>query len=261
MWWWYRIWKFFWCFYSKVLNFYFLDRYINILDYDKPYSSFYYKLQTQIPTLDEFYVNNLNFEQAIIKTNDGMILEHSIDNITYIFEDSYIFSQERKNLDGFIGFRLNLKNIGYYYERKYENLADFISKMGGIYSAIHLIFYYLNLHVNKYISIRDMRNRLDKKIKKRNNINANSNRKKIIDDIIKYDNSVDDLPSKNDKSDKIKFIKKDEEVKKEKENLITENVSQIFNNDTTINENDYTDQFINSKIGDIQKKTRKLKIK
>ena len=125
---------------AKVLNFYFLDRYINILDYDKPYSSFYYKLQTQIPTLDEFYVNNLNFEQAIIKTNDGMILEHSIDNITYIFEDSYIFSQERKNLDGFIGFRLNLKNIGYYYERKYENLADFISKMGGIYSAIHLIF-------------------------------------------------------------------------------------------------------------------------
>ena len=65
-----------------------------------------------------------------------------------------------------------------------------------------------------------MRNLLDKKIKKRNNINANSNRKKIIDDIIKYDNSVDDLPSKNDKSDKIKFIKKDEEVKKEKENLI-----------------------------------------
>ena len=239
---------------GKLLNFHFLDNYINILNYKKPYSSFYNTILTQIPTFNEFFVNNLNFERTIVKTSDGMIFENINDNISYTFEDSHLFSQERKNLDGFIGFRLNLKNIGYYYERKYENLADFISKIGGIYSAIHLLFYYLNLHVNNYISIRDMKKTLDNKINKLNKINPNSNRKKIIDDI-KYDNSIDDLPSKNDKSDKIKFIKKDEENKKEneKEESITENSSKIFNNTTSINENDYTDQFINSKNWDTQK--------
>ena len=58
---------------------------------------------------------------------------------------------ERKDYDIYFGIKFYLKNKGYYFERNYERVADILSAVGGVYTAINLVFYFLNLYINRYI--------------------------------------------------------------------------------------------------------------
>ena len=229
---------------SKLFNFYFRDNYVNILNYNNPFSNFFYKLESNM-AFEKIYTSSLHFNPSTVKTNDGLMLDNNNDNISYIFEDSDVISEERKGFDGYIGFRFFLKNTGYYYERNYEKLADLISNLGGIYTAINLIFYFINLHINKYYSLKDMLSIL---LPPSNDGNSGNNKPKSYNikinmGNIKRSSSYDINLSKINISDRNKFIKNDSEDNKEKNYSNTEINPPNDNNITQINENDYIDKF------------------
>ena len=236
----------------KLFNFYFKNNYVNILNYKSPYSSFFDKLESRMD-FEKFYINSINFNPIKVKTNDGLMIDNINDNISYTFENCDVISEERKGLDGYVGFRFYLKNMGYYYERYYEKLADLISNIGGIYTAINLIFYFINLHINKYSSLKDMQLLLDLSPNEENNGNNKPKKYniKINMENIKRSSSYNNNLSKINISDRNKFIKIDN---KEKNYSNTEITPPSYNSITTINEKDYIDKFSGINTWDSQKR-------
>ena len=165
----------------KVLNFYFKDNIVNIKNYENPYSEYFFKIENLL-NMNTLSSNTLNFNPAVVKTNDGFIHDNIKNNISCIFNRNDEIKDERRSLDGYVGYRFSLKNMGYYYERNYEKFADFISSIGGVYSAVKIIFYYINLYINKFVSINDLEKTLGSPKNNENIKNENSRIKYIKED-------------------------------------------------------------------------------
>ena len=233
----------------KTFNIYIKDNYLNISNYKNPISGYYTSLSNSV-VYNYYYTKDLYFSPTIIKTNDGYISDHIVENATYSLEgDNTVFS-EQKELDIYCGFKFALKNKGFYYERNYERVADIISSVGGVYTAINLFFYFVNLFINRYISLRDMKKLLDTPINTRKNNIKNLNN-------IKFDDNKSNMTNNtNNSNSTIKnnfygndFVKKDLVDKNQKIYFNTEN-----NNSTTSYENDSNDKFNDYKTWDIQKR-------
>ena len=154
---------------------------------------------------------------------------------------------ERKDYDIYFGIKFYLKNKGYYYERNYERVADIISAVGGVYTAINLVFYFLNLYINRYIVLKDMKNLLDSPIDIKRNYIINLNNTKIEDN--KSNNSDNTIATIKSGSSRKDFVKFDLGDKKQKIYYNTDN-----NSSTTSNENNFIDKSIDYKTWDIQKR-------
>ena len=110
---------------AKVLDFYFVDNYVNILHYKKPLTKYIYKIET-------------------IKQE-----------ISYIFQRNDVFISETNGLDIYSAFCIWIKNTNMFYDRTYKKMQDIISSFGGINAVIHFIAILINRLYNKYIVLCD----------------------------------------------------------------------------------------------------------
>jgi len=76
---------------SKVLNFYFVDNNVNILNYKNPLSKYINKIDNKIYQ-NQYPINNINFNPLTIKTNKGLLFDNIKREISYIFQRNDIFS-------------------------------------------------------------------------------------------------------------------------------------------------------------------------
>ena len=230
----------------KTFGIYLKDNYVNISNYKSPLSAYYTKLEN---TIDYKYYNtkNIIFNPTIVQTNDGFIFDNIFDNLTYILEGENTFLSERKDYDIYFGIKFYLKNKGYYFERNYERVADILSAVGGVYTAINLVFYFLNLYINRYIVLKDMKNLLDSPIDIKRNYIINLNNTKIEDN--KSNNSDNTIVTIKSGSSRKSFVKFDLGDKKQKIYYNTDN-----NSSTTSNENNFIDKSDDFKTWDIQKR-------
>ena len=230
----------------KTFDIYLKDNYVNITNYKSPLSAYYTKLENTIDY--KYYITkNIIFNPTIVQTNDGFIFDNIFDNLTYILEGENTFLSERKDYDIYFGIKFYLKNKGYYYERNYERVADIISAVGGVYTAINLVFYFLNLYINRYIVLKDMKNLLDSPIDIKRNYIINLNNTKIEDN--KSNNSDNTIVTIKSGSSRKSFVKFDLGDKKQKIYYNTDN-----NSSTTSNENNFIDKSDDFKTWDIQKR-------
>ena len=58
-----------------IFNFFFINNYINILNYDKQFSSIFYKLQS-IYKLGLFALNEINISPSKVRTYNGIAIEY-----------------------------------------------------------------------------------------------------------------------------------------------------------------------------------------
>ena len=215
----------------RIANFYFINNYVNVLNYDNPNMKFFFRVETGIYQ-NEYSINHLNFNPSKIQTHNGLIFDNIKEEDSYVYERNDVFIKENGENKVYMGYCFWLKNTMNYYERNYKRIQDIISSIGGIYQIITILSIYINKLYNNYIILYDTENLLynsinkEKNSRKKNKIhNGAQNVNSIINEITKIENNE---------------LKKEKEYKKNKKN-------KIENDDTKISTNNYLNK--TGKIG------------
>ena len=253
---------------TKFLHLYFINNYVDISNYEKPYFEYFYRIETQL-SFKQYTTNNINFSPSLVKTDDGLIFDNIKEKVSYIFDrnDAYILDIGEKDI--YLISCFLLKNIREVYERSYKRIQDIISSIGGIYQAITIIAIYINSLYNHFIVLSDTELLLHSLIyneKENNEIKTNDKNKTIkhkIKDIEKGDiekgnneykkSSEDNKRNNQNSSSKIKINKNDNDISKS--NNFINNVEHINNkkkisvNNVKNIDNEIIDKKENSKFG------------
>ena len=139
--------------YNSLAHFFFIDNYIDVLNYESPNTKFLYRIDNFIK-IDSYTINNLNFFPFLIKTNKGLLFDKINNELSYSYERNDIaFNNDNNQL--FTVYYLWLNNRINYYERNYKKIQDVISNIGGIFQFITFVAIYINRFYNKYILLSD----------------------------------------------------------------------------------------------------------
>ena len=161
--------------YNQAITIYLIDHYSDVLNYRTPFRKYLYSVSNMIfPKY--FTVNNMNFNPAIIKTHNGIILDNIVKELSYFFsqnekvtmdEEVEVVDEEGNPLYNEEGSKI-IKSTGiissYYfwmqnrlqfYERNYKRLQDIMSDIGGLSRVVLIIAIFINTLVSNYIILLD----------------------------------------------------------------------------------------------------------
>jgi len=140
---------------QKMIHLYFLDHFINNSDYRSPNKPYFSRLETPFE-LGHYTVHNFKFNPSLIKTDYGMILGKTREELSYAFDrDEELIKDKEANDDIYICYSFIFKNVMIESERKYKRIQDIISEIGGFYKFAQLLAFYLNYFYNSYIVLSD----------------------------------------------------------------------------------------------------------
>ena len=243
-------------FFGEVF-FYFINHYIDILNYDIPYKKYFYTVESLL-TKKAYTANHLNFYPSIVKTHNGLILDNIEETKTYIYERKDVFTMANEENDIFCIFILWLQNGVYYHERTYKRIQDVFSSIGGIYQFITIVSIYINSLYNKYIVLSDTETLLyssinsEKKNHKKKQLKYSElsnikiedpkikkSKKDIKKDYFREKNNTENPNNKNTKN------KKENSISFSNQNCITsyENININFNKQNNINNKNINNNF------------------
>ena len=138
---------------SSTVRFYFIDNFIDILNYKNPITQFIYRIENTIQD-NNYPTNHLNFNPSLIKTDNGLIFENFNNEMSLSYERNDInYNDDNKNI--YAVYYLWLNNIKIYYERNYKKIQDVISDIGGIFNLLSFLAVYINSLYNNYIVLSD----------------------------------------------------------------------------------------------------------
>ena len=191
---------------GSAIYFYFLDSYIDVLDYYEPIHKFVFKVDNALDK-DNYSTNHLNFRPSVIKTYDGLITNNYKEETSLEYERNDVFTNPIEGSGIYINYYFWLKNRIQYYGRVYDKLQDIISDIGGAGKLIAFIFSLINYLFNQYKTLTDTMNLFnlyndsserDRVPKKKIKLNDENNIK--ITDNNKSSINLNSDPTKNDNS-------------------------------------------------------------
>ena len=153
---------------NAAVRMYFIDHYIDVLNYESPSTKFFQKIENQIQE-GIYPINHLNFNPSFIKTHKGLVLDEIVDITTYFYERNDVFSYNDDTNKLFTIYCLWLGNRIDYYERTYKRLQDIVSNIGGFYQFIVFSAVFINRFYNNFIILFDTENLLNSSISNEKN--------------------------------------------------------------------------------------------
>ena len=151
---------------QKIFHLYFLNHYINNSDYSNPIKPYFSRLDSPFES-GLFSVHSMKFNPSLIKTDYGMILKKTKEELSYAFDRSEEYIKEKGvNDDIYISYSLLFKNVMIESERKYKRIQDIISEIGGFYKFAQLFAFYLNYFYHSYTVLSDTQILLNNLIQK-----------------------------------------------------------------------------------------------
>ena len=241
----------------NTVYFYFVNHYINPLNYKNPVTKFIHRIETGI-SKNEYYINNLNFIPSIVETHNGLFLDNKEEEKTYIFERNDAIRQINFNQeDIFNVYYFWIKNEINYYQRNYKRIQDVISNIGGINQVVIILSIYINSFYNKYIVLRDTESLLSSSIHSEKKGLKKINKDYKVSDKIKIsekDNSNKISTIKNDDKNKSSVKGRNKQIEKSLKNFSKSN-HMFLNNSEDI---DHNFEF-QSQINENNKNTEKSK--
>jgi len=173
---------------------YFTDMQVDPTNYTRPLQKYFEIISSGIGNSKTFVENYLHFSPLRLKTNIGSIIGSSF------VINSFLFDSNRKgtglnNEENFtiVKYYHLMQNTAQIYERKYNNIFDILSEIGGVVQFIFYIFYWINFSYNRYTIAYDTNNLFFTVRAENNGINGlkfdNLQRKTIIN-IPKNDNLI-----------------------------------------------------------------------
>ena len=178
---------------QKLFHLYFLDHYINNTDYSNPNKPYFYRIESSYEK-GLFSVHSIKFNPSLIKTDQGMIIEKTKEELSYAFDRNEEYIKDKGiNDDIYISYSFIFKNVMIESERQYKKVQDIISEIGGFYKFAQLFAFYLNYFYHRYIVLSDTEILLNNLIKtEKNIINSPKN-------IFQKLKNFQDLDEKNEK--------------------------------------------------------------
>lgn len=138
-----------------------VNHYINLNDYDKPFSEFIETSDFLIDTSNKFVQRELYFTPIKLSTDDTKslnVLRNEDNNEikeTFIYERKYDEFSTNENLTiyedrQYASIYLRSDKMSKKYLRKYETIQDFLQTLGSIYSVLFVVFKFLNDYWTSY---------------------------------------------------------------------------------------------------------------
>ena len=189
---------------NSIAHMFYADYYVDVLNYTNPNTNFLNRVENFINT-ENYPENNLNFNPVLLKTHNGLVLDHIEEEEAYIYERNDVLTYKSNGIDIYTVYYFWLNNNQKYYERTYKRIQDVISNIGGINQAITIIAIIINKLYNNYIILCDTENLLFSTL----------NLEKYI-----YKKDSNKLRSSKDKKNKIfKKISEKEKISNKKQNV------------------------------------------
>ena len=204
----------------KFLYLYFTDTQIDPTNYKAPIQQYFQTITTAIGNDKNYIESYIHYSPLKIKTSEGSLLGGSYEN------NSYCFDYNRKgsamndpNLFTLTRYYHLMQNNVQVYERRYNNIFDLLSEIGGVFQSLFYLFFWINYIYNKYIisydtnslffAVKDNNekkikyNKLKKPVKK--NISLNNNQSKQLKlNLKKMNNNENNNINNDNTSDKDK---------------------------------------------------------
>ena len=147
---------------SVSFNFQIIDHYADMLNYDMPFTKYFYEVTSSI-TANNFIIQHLNFNPANMLTHNGFFFDNQVREEAYFFTqnekqtviESDVQKQNRTTNGCLIGVYYWMQNTLQYYERNYDRVQDVLSDIGGISSIVLTIAGILNLLIYHFIVLLD----------------------------------------------------------------------------------------------------------
>jgi hypothetical protein len=223
---------------GRIMHFYFVNNYINILDYDNPINKFIYRMETPLYK-EQYSTNSININPVLVRTHNGLILDNIKDDVTYMLDRNDVYISERKGANMYMGYCFFLKNNNEYYERTYKRIQEVISSIGGINQAITIIAIYLNYLYNNYVVLSDTEMLLHSLI----HTEKKNHRKKSIE-LRNLNNRIKETP-------KEKKINSNDIKKSSDQRKFGETIDNRAKKNKTENNISYTKDQLNNKVEDL----------
>jgi hypothetical protein len=174
-----------------ALYLYFTDIKIDPTNYKKPTQKYLQSIATRIGTNETFIENYIHYSPLKIITNEGSLFGSTYEMKSFYFDFNLKNSKNnnQKNFTITKYYHLMQNNVQIY-ERRYNNIFDLLSEIGGIIQSVFYVFYWLNYIYNKFIIAYDTNSlffhvkdnqfkELDVKKNLNNNDNNNEQNKQI----------------------------------------------------------------------------------
>ena len=182
---------------TRVINLYFVNNYINVLNYDFPSSSFFNKIE-EVMKNNKYVYDEININPALITSYNGIALYNKKEEMSYVFDRSVSSIVDNSGTNLYIAYTFLLRNTMMYYQRTYKKIQDIISSIGGISQVIYIAAMYLNRMYNKFIVLYDTEELLNslitmekkKHITESQKLNSRSKKKKLDENDIKKNSST-----------------------------------------------------------------------
>ena len=173
---------------------YFIDHSINVDNYTQPITYSIHRITSEINS-NSFVLNHLNFNPAVLRTNDGLFLDNEKIINSYNFD--YNEKITHKDNNEIIGsFNFWIQNTEDTYDRTYKKIQDIAGGVDGIIEIVMLIAKFVNnILIGSYLTLKDFSYEIERSLniknKKFNSPFFNDNKKKIINKT--YDNKVQSI--------------------------------------------------------------------
>ena len=134
-----------------------LDHQVDLTNLKTPVKSYFMGISSFLLHNSGYEVNTINLSPLLIRSNQNFINDDYIEKNTIIIDNtqSTIIGGEDKILLKYLFCIQNYKQI---YERKYIDLFDAFSSIGGIVQFFYYVFYIINYFYNDFILILNTQN-------------------------------------------------------------------------------------------------------
>ena len=138
---------------------YFVDNQVDPTNYRNPIQQYMHSVTAGMGTVNSFEENCIFYSPLKVKTKYNSILEKNNDLESLFFDTSTKLSSfNNENYFKYTRFTHFVQNNIQIYERRYNDILEILSDIGGILQCMFNIFYWINYVYNKYIIISDTNN-------------------------------------------------------------------------------------------------------
>ena len=135
---------------------YFTDTQVDPFNYTKPVQKYLNTISSGIGTNQTYVESYIHYSPVKVKTRYGSVLgnSHELNTFFFDFNRKGAADNDPKYFTVTKYYHL-MQNTVQIYERKYNNIFDFFSEIGGVVQVLFYIFFWVNYAYNKYIIAYD----------------------------------------------------------------------------------------------------------
>lgn len=135
---------------------YLIDNQVDPTNYKNPIQQYIQSITSGIGSSKDFEENYIFYSPLRVKTKEGSIFEknHYLESL-YFDSNIKLSSPNVENYFKLSRFTHFLQNNIQIYERRYDDITEILSNLGGIIQCIFNIFYWVNYFYNKFIVLSD----------------------------------------------------------------------------------------------------------